>query len=88
VSEFTNNFHNLHTKMGIKEYEWHIVLKYCGDLNKYIQTEKEFLDISSLGAIYQYVVKIEQKFKQQNKRKFGFANLQQSKYGKGGPNSQ
>jgi hypothetical protein len=48
----------------------------------------EFLDISSLGAAYRYVVKIEQKFKQQNKREFGSANMQQPKYGKGGPNSQ
>jgi hypothetical protein len=47
----------------------------------------EFLDISSLGAAYRYVVKIEQKFKQQNKREFGFENLQQLKYGKGSPNS-
>jgi hypothetical protein len=48
----------------------------------------EFLDISSLGATYRYVVKIEQKFKQQNKREFGSANPQQPKYGKGNPNSQ
>jgi hypothetical protein len=48
----------------------------------------EFLDISSLGAAYRYVVKIEQKFKQQNKWEFGSANMQQPKYGKGNPNSQ
>jgi hypothetical protein len=48
----------------------------------------EFLDISSLGVAYRYVVKIEQKFKQQNKREFGSANPQQPKYGKGNPNSQ
>jgi hypothetical protein len=48
----------------------------------------EFLDISSLGAAYRYVVKIEQKFKQQNKQEFGSANPQQPKYGKGIPNSQ
>jgi hypothetical protein len=34
----------------------------------------DFLDISSLGAAYRYVVKIEQKFKHQNKREFGSAN--------------
>jgi hypothetical protein len=50
--------------------------------------EMEFLDISSLGAACRYVVKIEQKFKQQNKQKFGFANPQQPKYGKGRHNSQ
>jgi hypothetical protein len=48
----------------------------------------EFLDISSLGVAYRYAVKIKQKFKQQNKREFKSANPQQSKYGKGGPNSQ
>jgi hypothetical protein len=40
------------------------VLKYHDALHRYIQTEMEFLDISSLGAAYRYVVKIEQKLKQ------------------------
>jgi hypothetical protein len=52
------------------------------------QTEMDFLDISSLGAAYQYAVKIEQKFKHQNKWDFGFANLQQPKYDKDIPNKQ
>jgi hypothetical protein len=34
----------------------------------------DFLDISSLGFAYRYVVKIEQKFKQWNKREFGSTN--------------
>jgi hypothetical protein len=38
----------------------------------------DFLDISSLGASYRYVVKIEQKFKHQNKWEFGSANPQQN----------
>jgi hypothetical protein len=46
----------------------------------------EFLDISSLGAAYRYVVKIEQKFRHQNKREFGSANPQQLKYDKDDPN--
>jgi hypothetical protein len=54
----------------------------------YIQTEMDFLEISSLGVTYRYVVKIEKKFKQQNKREFGSKNMQQPKYGKGKPNSQ
>jgi hypothetical protein len=33
--------------------------------------EMDFLDISSLGAAYRYAVKIEQKFKHQNKQEFG-----------------
>jgi hypothetical protein len=36
------------------------------------------LDISSLGVAYRYVVKIEQKFKHQNKWEFGSANPQQN----------
>jgi hypothetical protein len=38
VSEFTNTFHTLHTKLGIKDYERHLVLKYCKALHRYIQT--------------------------------------------------
>ena len=63
MSECTNIFHTLSTKLGIRDSERHLVLKYCGYLHKYIQTEMEFLDISSLGAAYRYAVKIEQKFK-------------------------
>jgi hypothetical protein len=48
----------------------------------------DFLDISSLGAAYRYVVKIEKKFKHQNKWEFGSANMQQPKYDKDGPNKQ
>jgi hypothetical protein len=45
----------------------------------------EFLDITSLGTTYRYVVKIEQKFKQK-RQEFGSANSSQPKQGKGGPN--
>jgi hypothetical protein len=88
VSEFTNTFHTLRTKLGIKDSERHLVLKYRGALHRYIQTEMDFLDISSLGAAYRYAVKIEQKFKHQNKREFGSANPQQPKYDKDSPNKQ
>jgi hypothetical protein len=64
VPEFTNIFHTLHTKLGIKDSERHLVLKYRGALHRYIQTEMEFLDISSLGVAYRYAIKIEQKLKQ------------------------
>ena len=37
MPEFKNNFHTLHTKMGIKDSEWHLVLKYHGPLHRYIQ---------------------------------------------------
>jgi hypothetical protein len=86
VPEFTNTLHTLRTKLGIKDSERHLVLKYRGALHRYIQTEMDFLDISSLGAAYRYAVKIEQKFKHQNKREFGSANPQQSKYDKDNPN--
>jgi hypothetical protein len=38
-----------------------------GALQRYIQTEMEFLDISSLGTAYRYDVKIEQKLKQKTR---------------------
>jgi hypothetical protein len=65
-----------------------LVLKYHGALHRYIQTEMDFLDISSLGAAYRYAVKIENKFKHQNKWEFGFANPQQPKYDKDDPNKK
>jgi hypothetical protein len=63
------------------------VLKYRGGLHRYIQAEMEFLDISSLGAAYRYVVKIEQKLKQKM-RQFGPGNPSHQKKVKGSPNPQ
>jgi hypothetical protein len=85
VPEFTNIFHTLRTKMGIKYSERHLVLKYHDSLHRYIQAEMEFLDISSLGAAYRYAIKIEQKLKQKM-QKFGPGNPSQQKPGKGSPN--
>ena len=82
VLDFTNTFHTLRTKLGIKDSERHLVLKYHGSLQRYIQTKVDFLGISSLGAAYRYVVKIEQNFKHQNKWEFESANIQQPKYDK------
>ena len=48
----------------------------------------DFLDISSLRAAYRYDVKIEKKFKHQNKREFRSTNPQQPKYDKENPNKQ
>ena len=56
-------FHTLRTKLGIKDSEKKLVLKYRGCLHRYIQEEMEFLDISSFHTTYWYVAKIEQKFK-------------------------
>ena len=81
MHELTNMFHTLHTKLGIKDSEGHLVLKYRGYLHKHIQEEVEFLNITSLGMAYRYGAKIEQKFNQK-KREFGSANL---KPGKGAP---
>ena len=86
--EFTNIFHTLCTKLGIRDFEWHIVIKYHGFLHKYIQTEMEFLDISSLGSAYKYAVKIEQKIKQRSKKEFQFVDESQQKVSKGSPNTK
>jgi hypothetical protein len=88
VLEYTNIFHTLRSKLGIKDSKRHIILKYRSGLHRYTQTEMDFLDISSLGAAYRYVVKKEQKFKQQSKQEFGFENMPQHNHGKGNPNSQ
>jgi hypothetical protein len=73
VHEMMNLFHTLRTKLGIKDSEKHLVLKYRSCLHRYIQEEMEFLNISSLGMAYRYAAKIEQKFKQK-KRDFGSVN--------------
>jgi hypothetical protein len=52
VLEFTNTFHILRTKLGIKDFEQPLVLKYHGALHRYIQTKMDFLDISSLDVAY------------------------------------
>jgi hypothetical protein len=85
VPEFTNIFHTLRTKLGIKYSERHLVLKYHGVLHRYIQNRMDFLDISSLGTAYRYAIKIKQKLKQKM-RKFGHGNPSQQK--KGSPNPQ
>jgi hypothetical protein len=45
----------------------------------------EFLDMSSFGVAYRYVVKIKQKLKQKM-QKFGPGKPSQQKLGKGSPN--
>jgi hypothetical protein len=52
VPEFTNIFHTLRTKLGIKDSERRLVLKYHDDLHRNIQSEMDFLYISSFGAAY------------------------------------
>ena len=52
VLEYTNKFHILHTNLGIKDSERHLILKYHSGLHQYIRTKMEFLDISSLGSAY------------------------------------
>jgi hypothetical protein len=48
----------------------------------------DFLDISSFGVAYRYVVKIEKKFRHQNKREFGSPNPKKPKYEKDDPDKQ
>ena len=64
-----------------------MILKYRSGLHRYIRTEMDFLDISSLGSAYRYAVKIEEKFRQKNKRDSGPAHPPQ-KQGKGNPGPQ
>jgi hypothetical protein len=87
MPDFTNIFHALCTKLGKKYLKRHLVLEYHGTMHRYIQTEMEFMDNSSLGVAYRYVVKIEQKLKQKT-RQFRPNNPSQQKPGKGGPNPQ
>jgi hypothetical protein len=83
----TNIFHTLRTKMGINDSKQHLVLKYHDGIHIYNQYGMEFLDISSLGAAYRYVIKIEQKLKQKT-WKFGLGNPSQQNPGKGSSNPQ
>jgi hypothetical protein len=87
VPEFTNVFHTLRIKLGIKDSERHLVLKYHRVLHRYIQIEMDFMNISSLGATYRYVVKIEQNLNQKMWQ-FGSADPSQQKQGKGNLNSR
>jgi hypothetical protein len=48
----------------------------------------DFLNISSLGAAYRYAVKMEHKFRHQNKWEFGSTNPQQPKSAQDDPNQQ
>jgi hypothetical protein len=48
----------------------------------------DLLNISLLGVSYRYNVKIEQKFRHQNKWEFRYANMQQPKHGKYDPKQQ
>jgi len=84
VPKFTDIFHTLCTKLGIKDSEQYLVLKYHGYLHKYIQKEIEFLNLPSLSTAYQYAVKVEQKFKHK-KQDLGSTNPKQ---GKGAPKPQ
>jgi hypothetical protein len=86
VPDFTNIFHTLRTKLGIKYSKRHLVLKYRRCFHRYIQKEMGFLDIASLGIAYRYAAKIEPKFKQK-RRDFGSANPSEPMQGKGNPNS-
>ena len=72
---------------GYQRFRVTLVLKYRGALHRYIQTEMEFLDISSFCVAYRYAVKIEKKLKQKT-RQFGLGNPSQKNLGRGGPNPQ
>jgi hypothetical protein len=73
VLEYTNTFHALSAKLGIKDSEKHRVLKYKSGLHRYIQTEMDFLNIATLSSAFKYAAKIEEKFKNKGNRDY-FAN--------------
>jgi hypothetical protein len=77
----------MRTHLGIKDSERHLVLKYHGALHRYIYMEMDFMDISSLSAAYRYLLKFRQKFNHHNKGEFRYANPQQPKNDKDGPNN-
>jgi hypothetical protein len=52
VMNRTNIFHTLCSNMGIKDFEWNMVLNNLSGLHKYIQIQMDLLGISSLGATY------------------------------------
>ena len=87
VSEYTNNLHTLHRKLGINDSEWDLILKYCSGIHRYIWIEMDFLNISSLGSSYRYAIKIEEKFQQKNKWDSGLAHPLQMQ-GKENPGPQ
>ena len=47
--DFTNTFHTFRIKLGIKDSERHLVLKYRGALHRYIQTAGS--GVSSCGDV-------------------------------------
>ncbi len=51
VIEYTIIFHILRWKLGIRDFENHLDLKYHNALHRYIQTKMNFLNMSSLGAL-------------------------------------
>jgi hypothetical protein len=74
--------------MGIKDSDRHLVLKYRGALHRYIHTEMDFMDISSLGALIDMLLKLRRNLSTRTKWEFGSANPQQPKYDKDDPNKQ
>jgi hypothetical protein len=56
---------------GYQRLERHWVLKYRGDLHRYIQTEMDILDISSLSDAYRYVVKMSRNLSTRTSRSSG-----------------
>jgi hypothetical protein len=88
VLKFTNTFHTLHTKLGIKDSERHLVLKYRGALHGYIQTEMDFLDISSLVLLIDMLLKSSRNLSTRTNESSSLQISQQPKYDKDGPNKQ
>ena len=64
----------LQSFLGLANFYRRFVLGFSHIAWALIQTKTDFVNISSLGDAYQYVLKIKHKFRHQNKWKFGSAN--------------
>ena len=78
MSEFTNVFHSLHTKLGIKDSEKHLLLKY---VNAYTGTSKMRWSSYTSSLLTWCIVMLSRLSRSLNRKKqdFGFGNPKQAK---------
>ena len=55
VQIYTNEFHQLMARLGVREEQKLLVLKYINNLAPYIQQEMEFLTIGTIVDAFNYV---------------------------------
>jgi hypothetical protein len=88
MSEYTNIFHTLRSKLGIKDYERHLVLKYHSGIHRYIQIEMQSKSvyISWTSPHYAFLINMQSKSSRNSSSgvsgSSGFENMPQQKHGK------